>query len=215
MVEGSGRIGVPWQGLTPLRVVRDAGDQLLHARFRYLLRVLGAGAALVFFVAAGQPAARAASGTGTLTGANTAITAGWRGTAAGAEFLSRCMANATVGSVAPAVPASNGAGAWVIDLGAERTGFVSVAARVPATPVGPAIPTPDPTRLIFQSPTYQLQNFDLDLYFVNARCTQVGSAATQAANDAGSITTPARYVVVLLAFNATGSPSVTFDYSAP
>jgi len=187
---------------------------LLHTRFRYLLRVLATGAAVLLFAAGGVPA-QAAGGSGTISGANTAITAGWRGTAAGAEFLSRCLATATAGNVASAVPASNGAGAWVIDLGSERTGFVSVAARVPATPVGPAIPTPDPTGVVFQSPTYQLQSFDLDLYFVNARCTQVGSAATQAANDAGNIATPARYVVVLLAFNATGSPSVTFDYSAP
>ena len=168
--------------------------------------------AVLGFVA---PPARAVAGTGTITGVNTAITAGWRATPAGAELLARCGAARAAGTGASAVPAANGAGAWVIDLGSDRTGFVSVAAHVGATPVGPALPTPDPTGLVFQSPTYQLHSFDLDLYFVGSDCMQAGSAATQAPNESGSITKPARYVVVLLAFNATTSPSVSFDYSAP
>lgn len=152
-------------------------------------------------------------GTGRITGANTAITAGWRATPAGAEFLARCTA--AMASGGSAVPASNGVGAWVIDLTSDRTGLVSVTGWPLVMPLGPAVPTPDPTGLVFQSPTFQLYNFDLDLYFVSSGCSEVGSAATQAPNESGDITSPARYVVVLLAFNATGSPTLNFDYWAP
>ena len=55
----------------------------------------------------------------------------------------------------------------------------------------------------------------VDLYFVSAQCTEVGKAVTQDSNEVGLITTPARYVVILLAFNATGSPSVTVNWSTP
>ena len=182
----------------------------IHHRFRAL-----ALAGIAVLLVSSAPGAQAASGSGTITGAGTGITAGWRGSGSGAEFLARCVAAAASGGAVSALPARNGVGSWVIDLGSDRTGFVSTSAHIAPAPVGPAIPTPDPTGLVFTSPTYQLHNYDFDLYFVNSSCTQVGHATTQSSNEAGSITVPARYVVVLLAFNATGSPSVGFNYSAP
>lgn len=168
--------------------------------------------AALALVATPNPAP-AKTGTAVLTGANTGITAGWRGTVAGAEFLADCLAGQATGG--SAIPVTNGQGAFVVDMGSPRTGFVSTEATIPVRNVGPPIPTPDPTGLVFPSPTWQLHNFDLDLYFVSAQCSQVGSAVTQASNEAGFITVPARYVVILLAFNATGGPSVTVGYSTP
>lgn len=157
-----------------------------------------------------QPAV-AGSGSATISGSSTAITAGWRGTVAGAEFLSRCLASQAVGG--SALPASNGAGAYIIDMGAPRTGFAQATARVPSSKIGP--PIPDPTRTVFPSGSFQLHNYDLDLYFVSEQCNQTPSIVTQNPNEAGSITIPSRYVVILLAFNGTGSPSVTVDWRTP
>lgn len=159
-----------------------------------------------------SPSADARAGTAVITGGNTGITAGWRGTAAGAEFLGRCLATQATGATGQdaAIPASNGHGAFVIDLGAPRTGFVYTEATIAVKDFGPSIPTPG-----IPPGSFQLHNFDLDLYFVSAQCTEVGKAVTQDSNEVGLITTPARYVVILLAFNATGGPAVTVNWGAP
>lgn len=157
------------------------------------------------------PAGAAVSGTATITGGNTGITAGWRGSVAGSEFLAKCLASQATG--ASAVPASNGVGAWVVDMGALKSGFVYTSSTTPVSTVGPVVP--DPSRVVFPSGSFQLHNYDFDLYFVSAQCTQVGSAVTQDAAETGLITTPARYVVILLAFNATGKTAVDVTYSTP
>lgn len=159
------------------------------------------------------PSSATMTGTVTISGGNTGITAGWRATPAGAEFLAKCFAGQATGQ--PVSLVNNGVGAFVIDLGAPKSGFVYTSATIAPTAFGPSIPTPDPTGLIFPSSSLQLHNYDLDLYFVSTQCSQVGQAVTQNSNEVGLITTPARYVVILLAFNATGGTAITVNYKTP
>jgi hypothetical protein len=175
-------------------------------------RMVKAVVGLLVALLAMTPAADARAGTAVITGGNTGITAGWRASAAGSEFLARCLATQATGNSSQdaALPASNGQGAYVIDLGAPKTGFVYTEATIPVKDVGPSIPTPG-----VPPGSFQLHNFDLDLYFVSAQCTEVGKAVTQDSNEVGLISTPARYVVILLAFNATGGPAVTVNWGAP
>lgn len=157
------------------------------------------------------PASPAATGSAMVTGTNTAITAGWRSAPAGQEFFTRCVQSQAIGG--SALPTSNGVGAYVIDMGSPRLGNVSISSPLPVTNLGP--PIPDPTKVIFPSGSMQLHNYDFDLYFISEQCSQVGSVVTQNATEAGPIPTPARYVVILLAFNATGNASVPVTYTTP
>lgn len=189
-------------------------------------RLLRAGAALVLVLVAGGVSggpARAAQGTVTITGTNDAVTANYPfGGVAETEFFLRCRerlaaGNAGSGDSIPAeaaVPITNGQGAWVVDLGSEITGTFSATATVAPAPLGP--PLPDPTQRLFPSGSYQLYSYDLDIHFATSNCDDAGTtASTQNPNEVGSPARPARYMIIVLAFNATGSPSITVNYSTP
>jgi hypothetical protein len=193
-------------------------------------RLLQASAALALVLSAGAlptPSTRAAAGRVTIMGTNGALVDGYPyGGPAEAEFWLRCreqVATSSPNSDDPRptdvagtspIPTTNGLGAWVIDLGVPKTGVFSATATVAPTRIGPEVPDPTGGK-VFPSGSYQLYNYDLDIHFATSTCGDAGAVQTQNPNETGTPTLPARYMIIVLAFNGTGSPAVSVDYTTP